>query len=194
MNQSFQNQLFRLRSIAPIPFYIICLLFGQFNWFFFLSGLIMILTGEGIRFYSVGFIGKMSRKLDHPAAITLMISGPYQWVRNPIYTGHILIYLGFTLLSNVFLPYFSVITVLVFWINYSLIIRFEENYLAQTFGKEYENYIERVNRWIPNFRKSFPTTINFNFMTALHSEKSTLLFLIIAFLFITLRMCAEIFF
>ncbi len=193
MNQSFQNQLFKLRSVFPIPFYIFCMLFGQFNWTFFLSGLIIILIGEWIRFYSVGFIGKMSRNLEHPIANVLIISGPYQWIRNPIYTGNILIYLGFTLLSNVFLPYFPVVTVLVFWINYSMIIRFEEKFLAQAFGNEYDVYRESVNRWIPVFRKSFPPAIKFNAMTALHSEKSTLYIMIFALLLITLRMCAGTF-
>jgi protein-S-isoprenylcysteine O-methyltransferase Ste14 len=188
MNQSFQNQLFRQRSVLPIPFYIICLLFGQFNWSFFLSGFIMILIGEWIRFYSVGFIGKISRKLDQPAAKSLTISGPYHWVRNPIYSGNILIYLGFTLLSNVFLPYFPIITGILFFIHYSLIIRLEEKFLLQTFGTDYELYRQRVNRWIPVFRKTDYSKKLFQFITAWHSEKSTVFVLIAALILILFRM------
>ncbi len=185
-----ENYIFTVRSVFPLPFYIICLLFGQFDLIFFGIGIVLILTGEIIRFYSVGFIGKTSRTIDKPVAKELIIHGPYQWVRNPIYIGNSLIYLGFTVLSNVFLPYFPLIALLIFILNYSVIIRFEEKYLLARFGGPYRSYCHDVNRWLPAFRNRIPGNRKFHFQTAWQSEKPTLLVLLPALLIITIRMTA----
>jgi len=41
---------------------------------------------------------------------------------------------------------------LVFWVDYYMIIRFEEMRLLHLFGKEYERYTQQVPRLIPRFR------------------------------------------
>ncbi len=188
--QSFQNQWFRLRSIAPLPFYIICLVFSQFNWFFLLSGFFLISAGEWIRFYSAGFIGKKSRHLESPVADNLITAGPYQKVRNPIYIGNILIYLGFAVLSNVFLPYFFFTVLVFFSLNYSWIVRIEEKYLAVKFGDAYEQYCQNVNRWIPRFVRADHTEMSFCLKKAFQSERPTILVMACALALILIRMSA----
>ena len=190
MNQSIQNQLFRLRSLAPLPFYIICLVFSQYNPVFFVSGLVMVASGECLRIYSVGYIGKISRVLKRPSGDLLIESGPFRLNRNPIYTGNILIYLGFTVLSNVFFPYFSLMTLTFFAVNYSLIIRIEEAYLAETFGDDYEKYRQNVNRWLPSFRLKGKTSPSFSFSKAVDAEKPTLAVLALTLILLMIRMMA----
>ena len=76
----------------------------------------------------------------------LVITGPYRFIRNPIYLGFLLIYLGFTLLAatlwGLLLSPFLVGTV-TRWI-----IHAEEAYLGRKFKEEYQAYYSRVRPWV----------------------------------------------
>lgn len=90
--------------------------------------------------------------LDPPKA--LVITGPYHYVRNPIYLGSLLIQLGTILWfgSALLLPYF-----LFFGIAYHiLIVFFEEPVLHRLYGPIYEAYMRKVPRWIPGLRAADP--------------------------------------
>ncbi|HXQ33607.1 MAG TPA: isoprenylcysteine carboxylmethyltransferase family protein [Anaerolineales bacterium] len=77
----------------------------------------------------------------------LVITGPYCYVRNPIYLGGLLVQLGYILWfgSGILISYF-VCFVLAYHI---LIVFIEEPILRNTFGTAYDNYVKRVPRWIP---------------------------------------------
>jgi len=73
-------------------------------------------------------------------------TGPYRWVRNPMYLGHLIFFAGIaaTLWS------WSALAVLafhVFWFDRR--VRKDEAHLAQLFGEPYRDYCRRVKRWIP---------------------------------------------
>jgi protein-S-isoprenylcysteine O-methyltransferase Ste14 len=76
----------------------------------------------------------------------LIVTGPYQWVRHPMYTAFLLITLGFFLISgNLFFGGFLLV------IFYLLIYRMnsEEAYLLKKFKPEYAAYMKRTKRLIP---------------------------------------------
>jgi protein-S-isoprenylcysteine O-methyltransferase Ste14 len=78
---------------------------------------------------------------------TLLVTGPYRYVRNPIYLGSLLVQLGTILWfgSLLVIPYF-----LLFIIAYQiLIVFFEEPVLRRMFGAAYDEYAKDVPRWIP---------------------------------------------
>ena len=77
----------------------------------------------------------------------LVTYGIFAWVRNPLYVGNFLIWMGFTIISGVlwFLP----IAIVIFAFEYSLIVRYEEGVLESIFGAEYLAYKESTPRWIP---------------------------------------------
>jgi len=80
----------------------------------------------------------------------LVTSGPYRFVRNPMYVGGVLILLGEALLfaSIVLLLYLCII-----WLAFHLfIILYEEPHLRKVFGTEYEKYCRDVRRWVPRSR------------------------------------------
>jgi hypothetical protein len=81
---------------------------------------------------------------------TLVRTGPYLLVRNPLYLGNIIIITGFCILSEViwFLPIFLV----VLFIHYTIVAKCEEHFLFENFGEEYLRYKNEVPRWIPNLR------------------------------------------
>jgi protein-S-isoprenylcysteine O-methyltransferase Ste14 len=80
----------------------------------------------------------------------LVITGPYRYVRNPIYVGVMLIFLGHFL----WFGYWALLiyTVLAFIGVHAFIVLYEEPTLKRKFGAAYEDYLKRVRRWIPKIR------------------------------------------
>lgn len=84
--------------------------------------------------------------LPHKGASELVTTGPFTWLRNPIYLGDALIMFGAgEVTKNIwFIILVPVFAALVTW----LAILPEERHLAAKFGKDYEDYKERTRRWI----------------------------------------------
>lgn len=80
----------------------------------------------------------------------LVITGPYHYVRNPIYVGVLLIFSGHFL----WFGYWALLTytVLAFIGVHFFVVLYEEPTLKRKFGAAYEDYLNRVPRWIPKFR------------------------------------------
>jgi len=79
-------------------------------------------------------------------ATALVVSGPYQFTRNPMYVGFTCLYLGLALWFSLFWAFLMLPAVIVV-VQYYVIAR-EEQYLEQKFGEEYLKYKARVRRWI----------------------------------------------
>ena len=79
-------------------------------------------------------------------ASTLVVSGIYQWTRNPMYLGFFLIMVGWAMfLSNVLA--FLLLPAFVLYMN-RFQIEPEERALASLFGAAFESYRTRVRRWL----------------------------------------------
>lgn len=76
--------------------------------------------------------------------------GPYSVCRNPLYLFSGLGGLGVVIMTNRLI--LVIVYLVVFCVNYFLVVRFEEKRLLFLFGSEYENYTARVPRLIPRFR------------------------------------------
>jgi protein-S-isoprenylcysteine O-methyltransferase Ste14 len=78
-------------------------------------------------------------------------AGPYQFVRNPLYFGVIVLALGFAIaLSSFTLILWDAVLVFWFW---TFLIPFEERELAALFGKHYEQYRRQVPKLFPTGKK-----------------------------------------
>lgn len=79
----------------------------------------------------------------------LVIRGPYRYVRNPMYLGAGLALAGAALFyqSGVLLAYAAGFLL----VMHAFVVWHEEPTLRQTFGEEYEEYRQRVHRWLPGF-------------------------------------------
>ena len=76
----------------------------------------------------------------------LVITGAYKITRNPMYLGMLLIIISFafyktSIISLILIPFF------IFYIN-KFQIEPEEYEMRKKFGKEYEDYCKKVDRWI----------------------------------------------
>lgn len=81
---------------------------------------------------------------------SLVISGLYRYVRNPMYLGAIAIVLGIALWigSRSVLLY-----AMALWITFHLfVLVYEEPHLQRKFGDSYTRYRHQVRRWLPRFR------------------------------------------
>ena len=79
----------------------------------------------------------------------LVVTGLYNYVRNPLYIAGTLVLLGETLL---FLSKGIFIYTLIMFGVFNIHVLMEENHLEDTFGKKYEQYRKDVPRWIPRFK------------------------------------------
>lgn len=78
---------------------------------------------------------------------TLVVSGLYRYVRNPMYVGVLLVLTGEALAfgSLRLLAYTGV----VFLFFNLFVIGYEESRLRHKYGEEYREYCRQVGRWIP---------------------------------------------
>jgi protein-S-isoprenylcysteine O-methyltransferase Ste14 len=79
----------------------------------------------------------------------LVLTGFYRYVRNPIYVGVLSIFLG----HFFWFGYWALLiyTVLAFIGVHFFVVLYEEPTLKRKFGAAYEEYLQRVPRWIPRF-------------------------------------------
>jgi protein-S-isoprenylcysteine O-methyltransferase Ste14 len=73
-------------------------------------------------------------------------SGPYRWMRNPMYLGHIVFFIGLALVLESWIAA-AVLAFHVVWFDRRA--RGDEKHLAEMFGDPYRDYCRRVKRWIP---------------------------------------------
>jgi protein-S-isoprenylcysteine O-methyltransferase Ste14 len=79
---------------------------------------------------------------------TFVNHGPYQYVRNPMYSG--LLLLGFSL-GLAFGTWLLPLAATVMFVILARRTRIEEEYLLARFGDPYRNYMTRVGRFFPRF-------------------------------------------
>jgi protein-S-isoprenylcysteine O-methyltransferase Ste14 len=80
----------------------------------------------------------------------LVAVGFYRYVRNPMYVSVLAIILGHFL----WFGYWNLLiyAIIVFVAFHTFVTYYEEPMLRNQFGKPYEDYLERVPRWIPRLR------------------------------------------
>jgi len=135
-------------------------------------GLALIVIGEAIRLAGVAAAGTVTRRRSRNVQ-RLVTYGIFAWARNPLYIGNFLIWMGFVVISGVmwFLP----IAILLFAIEYTLIVAYEEGVLESIFGQEYLDYKKTTPRWIPRPPKGPQPEGEYHWAEAFRSEVSTFL-------------------
>ncbi len=180
---SIGEWFFRYRDYTPIPLIIILLIWCEPSVTSATLGLFSIFFGELFRVYSVSFIGSISRTRSDSTGQKLIVSGPFAFVRNPLYVGNFFVSVGFAIFSGVF--WIVAVTAIAFIVQYFFIVKYEEAILTKTFGEDYISYRKRVPAFFP---ASFPKLDQLewprDYSHALKSERRTLstILALIAFL------------
>ena len=172
---------FKNRSITPIPLIILMFVlnFGRVRspYVTYGLGLLIILLGEFVRIWGVGVAGSITRTRKGTVR-ELVTSGPFAYVRNPLYLGNLLLVCGFVIFSQ--LLWLLPIAIVLFFVQYIPIVKFEERILVSNFKEEYKKYRSAVPAWLPSLRKRFPPSEHtFIFRRAIKSERNTLTTIVI---------------
>ena len=174
--------LFRNRGWLPVFFLAVPLFWpvGADEWHARMTplnwtiGLLLVLGGEAIRLAGVAAAGTVTRRRSR-AVQRLVTYGAFAWSRNPLYNGNFLIWIGFATIAG--LDWFVPVAAVIFALEYSLIVRYEEGVLESIFGEEYLEYKRRTPRWLPRPPASDapPDEVRYDWREAWRSERSTFL-------------------
>jgi protein-S-isoprenylcysteine O-methyltransferase Ste14 len=118
----------------------------------FIDGAAVTLTAAGIalaiwaRFYlGQNWSSAVSIKVGHE----LIRTGPYAWVRHPIYSSLLLAMIGSALARP---EPRALLAIVLLWVGFSIKLRLEEGFMRKTFGPEYEDYSKSTGALIPRLR------------------------------------------
>lgn len=78
--------------------------------------------------------------------VSLVLTGPYRYTRNPMYLGHLIFLLGLALTLRSWAG-FALFFMQAVWFHRRVVQ--DELRLRQLFGPDYSDYLNRVPRWIP---------------------------------------------
>ena len=176
-DDDFRKLVFKYRSYTPIPFLIVMVVFAQPTLTSLVVGFAIVGMGEAIRFWGVSIAGSETRTTGTVGGTYLITNGPFAYVRNPLYVGNMLLYAGVGVMSMALFPWLLIVAVLWFYIQYSLIVSKEEEYLTEQFGDEYTHYRKHVRRFFPRlsaYRAPHPPPKRVTASEGFSSERRTL--------------------
>ena len=150
--------VFRWRSYTPIPFLVAMVWFASPTPLSLAVGFALVLAGESIRFWGVSIAGSETRTTGKVGGTYLITNGPFAHTRNPLYLGNLILYCGIGVMSMALFPWLVLVAAAWFYLQYSLIVSQEEEYLADRFGSEYSDYRRHVGRFWPRWTRYVPPT------------------------------------
>jgi protein-S-isoprenylcysteine O-methyltransferase Ste14 len=148
-NNDIRRLIFKYRSYTPLPFLIVMVLCGRPTLISLLAGFVVAMLGELIRFWGVSIAGSETRTTGNVGGTYLITTGPFAYVRNPLYLGNMIVYAGIGVMSMALFPWLLMIAIIWFYIQYYLIVTREEEYLIDRFGAAYNDYCTQVGRFLP---------------------------------------------
>jgi protein-S-isoprenylcysteine O-methyltransferase Ste14 len=110
-------------------------------------GVMLVAAGLGFSVWARQHLGRnwsgtVEVKQDHQ----LICTGPYQFVRHPIYTGILIAFLGIAIVVG---QWHAILAVLIAFGSFWRKLTLEERFMRETFGSAYEEYRARTATLIP---------------------------------------------
>jgi len=133
------------------------------------AGLILIFLGESIRIWAAGHLQKNE---------ILTVTGPYAYIKNPLYVGTILITMGFCILAdNIYLLAAATFMFCFHYIPYKK--RIEGDRLKKKFGIQYEDYDQKVPEYLPRWKRYSDKRVPWQFRCFIENSEGGILFIIL---------------
>ena len=137
-----------MKSIPIILALIVVLLLARPNMFSLIIGSIII-VGEGIRVWASGHLIRNEE---------VTTSGPYAYVRDPLYLGRVLLLIGFCIMAWGYNWIILLLGLGVFFLNYMPRKYHKEMArLEKLFGEDYKDYASYTHSLLPRLRP-YPNT------------------------------------
>ena len=146
------------RKVVPPVYFLISLIFMTALYYllpvvkvipfpYAYAGILFIVLGLTIMLIAVGDFSRAKTPIiPFERSTALVVEGMYQFTRNPMYLGMVLVLTGAGVLFGVVsaflpIPFFS-------WGITANFIRGEERFLEDIFGEVYVAYKQKVRRWV----------------------------------------------
>ena len=160
-----------MKKLRPIPLFvggILLVVFAKPNLSGIMIGIGLITLGEAIRIWGTGHLQKNE---------TLTVTGPYAFVKNPLYVGSILITVGFCILGNNI--YILAVATLMFCFHYiPYKKKIEGDRLRKIFGAAYEDYDRKVPDYLPRWTPYSDHRASWSFKSFVGNSEVGIVFLI----------------
>ena len=139
-------------------------------------GLVLIFLGEGIRIWAAGHLQKNE---------VLTVTGPYAFVKNPLYIGSIFLTVGFCILAdNIYLLAAAFFMFCFHYIPYKK--RVEGDRLRKIFGSRFEDYDREVPDYLPRRTPYSKEKVSWQFKFFIENSEEGILLLVILGIFLIL--------
>lgn len=122
---------------APVVLTILYLHEIRFFWY----GIPVIVLGELVQMWATSHLHKDQK---------LTISGPYSYIRNPMYFGRFFVGLGFFIMTGSIYVIGAYILAYIIY-QFTRVSR-EEERLRELFGEPYIHYCSEINRFLPKLK------------------------------------------
>ncbi len=170
-----------VRKVRRIPIFIgaiLLVIFARPERYERLVGIILILLGESVRIWAAGHLQKNE---------TLTVSGPYAYVKNPLYIGTILITVGFCIYANnIYLLAAAMFAFCFHYIPYKK--RVEGDRLRKIFGSRFDDYDQKVPDYIPSLTPYSKEEVSWRFHNFIeNSEEGIVLIVFLGILLVSSR-------
>jgi protein-S-isoprenylcysteine O-methyltransferase Ste14 len=175
--QAYQRQARRnkmnFRKVRRIPVFIgaiLLLLFAKPEPIGIVVGMVLVIVGEVIRIWAAGHLQKNE---------FLTVTGPYAYVKNPLYIGTILITAGFCIFAdNIYILAAATFAFCFHYIPYKK--KIEGDRLKNIFGSQYVDYDEKVPEYIPRATPYSNVKARWRFKNLIENSEEGILLIIIA--------------
>lgn len=175
--------LFRFRSFLPLAIFIglTCLFWntiprntGYSAYIWRTAACVIAIAGVVIRCITIGRIpkGTSGRNTKRQKATFLNTTGIYSVVRNPLYLGNAMVWLGTSLLLED--AWLTTIFALGLLIYYVFVVYAEEDFLAEQFGDKYALYALQTPALIPGLGRWTPPDRLFSWRMVLRREHDSI--------------------
>jgi protein-S-isoprenylcysteine O-methyltransferase Ste14 len=145
-NKKIRKILVKLR--LPLGILLFILLLTQLKESWFLPGLLVSILGQLLQIWCMSTI-KTKKKLT--------LTGPYMFVRNPMYLGRFFLIFGILMMTGN--PWLLILLTIVYYYYMVNRVNREEKILAELFGKDYEDFCRDVHPYLPGFKRFDPAKL-----------------------------------
>jgi protein-S-isoprenylcysteine O-methyltransferase Ste14 len=146
--KKFLKLIFKCRGflmVPPLVFAAFCTWYETENRYLtFGIGGILFACGLLLRLWSQMHL---HYRLKIPKVLT--VTGPYVYVRNPIYIANMIMLVAAVILAE--LCWLAPLMFVYCFIVYTFVVHYEESHLLDKYGQAYADYVSKTPRWIPNF-------------------------------------------
>jgi protein-S-isoprenylcysteine O-methyltransferase Ste14 len=161
------------RKVRRIPLFIgafLLVIFAKPQFPGILIGMVLIFLGEGIRIWAAGHLQKNE---------ILTVTGPYAYVKNPLYIGSIFITAGFCILADNI--YFLAAAFFMFCFHYiPYKRRVEGDRLRKIFGSPFEDYDGKVPDYLPRWTPYSSEKVPWQFRCLIENSEEGILLIVLA--------------